>query len=90
MVLDTTLCVKDSRVVNKDHTISFEGLALQLPPSRHYHAIAGKRVVVLQFQDGALWIAYRGKVIVKFSPEAITRMLKDKQNIKSDLRVNAA
>ena len=89
-LLDTTLCVKDSRVVNKDHTISFEGLALQLPPSRHYHAIAGKRVVVLQFQDGALWIAYRGKVIVKFSPEAITRMLKDKQNIKSDLRVNAA
>lgn len=69
------LCLKEIRTVNKDHTISFEGLVLQIPPSRKFSSIAKQQVEVLQLKDGRVEILYKQRTVAHFSPEAITRLL---------------
>jgi hypothetical protein len=83
------LCLKEQRVVNKDHTISFQGLVLQIPPSKHFHSIAGRKVDVLQQQDGAVEILFRERSVAKFSPPAVTRLLANQPNLKTDLKAAA-
>lgn len=80
--LDRVLCLKETRTVNKDHTISFEGLILQIPPSKKFRSIARKPVEVLQLQDGSIEIEYGKQCVAKFSKEAVTRlmMLNNKEN----------
>jgi len=56
--LQRILCLKDTRTVAKDHTISFEGLTLQIPPSKLFRSIAGKKVSVLQLRDGTVEVDY--------------------------------
>jgi transposase len=73
--LDRILCLKETRVVNKDHTVSFEGLVLQIPPSRTFHSIAKQHVEVLQLRDGSVEILYKQRTVARFIPEAITRLL---------------
>ena len=84
--LSQILCLKDQRVVNKDHTISFQGLVLQIPPSKHFHSIAGRKVDVLQHRDGAVEILYRERSVARFSPPAVTRLLAKQPNLKTDLK----
>jgi len=48
--LDRVLCLKETRVVNSDHTISYEGLIVQLPRSSKYASIAKQRVEILQLK----------------------------------------
>jgi hypothetical protein len=84
--LERVLCLKDTRTVENDHTISFEGVTLQIPPSKLFRSIAGRKVHVLQLRDGAIEIAYRGSVVARFSPEAVARLLAQKPNLKTDLR----
>jgi len=76
--LEKVLCLKETRVVKKDHTVSFEGLVLQIPPSRKYPCMADGVVDVRQYRDGHVDIAYRDTVVARFSSEAITRLLKIK------------
>jgi transposase len=52
--LDRILCLKETRVVNSDHTISYEGLILQLPRVSRYASIARQRVEVLELKDGSV------------------------------------
>lgn len=73
--LDRILCLKEERTVNKDHTITFEGLVLQIPPSRKFSSIAKQRVRVLQLKDGSIEILYKQWTVARFSPEAIRRLL---------------
>jgi len=73
--LDRILCLKETRVVNRDHTISFEGLILQIPPSKKFHSLAKQRVEVLQLKDGSIEIVCKNQVVAFFSKEAVTRML---------------
>lgn len=73
--LDRILCLKETRVVNKDHTVSFEGLVLQIPPSRTFHSIAKQHVEVLQLRGGSVEILYKQRTVARFSFEAITRLL---------------
>jgi hypothetical protein len=51
--LAETLCVQDNRVVDRDNTVSWDGLKLQLPesPLRHYWVKA--RVRIHEYPDGA-------------------------------------
>lgn len=53
------LCFKETRIVNKDHTVSFEGLKLQIPPSSLWASIAGQKVKVLQLENGSIEIWYK-------------------------------
>lgn len=72
--LDRILCLKETRTVNKDHTISFEGLLLQIPPSTKWRSIARQKVEVLQWRDESVEIIYKTMTVARFSPEAIERL----------------
>lgn len=74
--LDRILCLKETRVVQKDHTISFEGLVLQIPPSSKWASIARQRVNILQLKDGSVEIVYKDMVVARFNSPAIIRLIK--------------
>jgi len=76
--LHQILCLKETRVVKKDHTISFEGLVLQIPFCKKYPCMADGQVDVRQYRDGHIEIAYRDYVVARFSSEAIRRLLNTK------------
>ena len=78
VVLHKILCLKETRVVKKDHTVSFEGLVLQIPPSKTYPCIADRKVDVREYRDGHIEIVYRDSVVARFSPVAIRRLLNSK------------
>jgi len=88
-LLDRILCLKDTRIVAKDHTISFEGLTLQIPPSKKFHSIAGKQVEVLQLKDGSIQILYRRILAATFSPHSVNRLIKTKLLGPSNLKTAA-
>lgn len=73
--LDRILCLKETRVVNKDHTISFDGLVLQIPPSARWRSITGQKVQVLQLKDGCVEIVYKNLMVARFRAEAISRLV---------------
>jgi len=85
-LLERILCVKETRTVNKDHTISVDGVIFQIPPSRAFHSIARKKVDVLQLKDGSLEIRYRDRTVAKFSPQAISRIIRSKPDRHTSLR----
>lgn len=87
--LERVLCLKETRVVAKDHTVSFEGLILQIPPLKRSWSIAGRSVDVLQLKNGRIEIQLKGKGIARFSPEAVTRLIEQKKPVKSQLRTAA-
>ena len=84
--LNRILCLKEIRTVNKDHTVSFEGLVLQIPPSKKIRSIARQNVEVLQLRDGSVEIVYKQIVVAKFSPEAIARLMQKNNYEKSQLK----
>jgi len=84
--LERILCLKESRTVNNDHTISFEGIALQIPPSKNFHSITGKRVEVLQLRDGSIEIVYKDMTVAQFSPQAVSRLINTVLAEKTNLR----
>jgi transposase len=77
-VLHKILCLKETRMVKKDHTVSFDGLVLQIPFSKRYPCMADGRVDVRQYRDGHIEIVYRDCVVARFSSEAISRLLNTK------------
>jgi hypothetical protein len=85
--LDRILCLKDTRVVSADHTISFEGLILQIPPSNKFRSIVKQQVDVLQIRDGSIEIIYKGQLVARFSPEAVTRLMKGTLTEQTQLRM---
>lgn len=84
--LDRILCLKETRTVAKDHTVSFEGLVLQIPPGKKYWSIARQKVHVLQLKNGSVEIAYKQQIVASFRPEAIKRLVEKEQNEKSQLK----
>lgn len=84
--LDRILCLKETRTVNKDHTISFEGLVLQILPGKKYWSIARQRVQVLQLRDGSVEITHKGHTVTRFSPEAIARLVAKSAEDRSQLK----
>lgn len=88
-ILDRILCLKDTRTVAKDHTVSFEGLTLQIPASKYFRSIAGKKVQVLQLKDGSLQIIYRNTSVATFSPQSVSRLIQSKLLGPSNLKAAA-
>jgi len=87
-VLHNTLCLKETRRVKKDHTVSFDGLVLQIPFCKKYPCIADRQVDVRQYRDGHLEIGYRGSIVARFSPEAIRRLL-NTRSVQSNMKMAA-
>lgn len=84
--MDRILCLKEIRTVAKDHTISFEGLVLQIPPSKKFHSIARQKVRILQLKDGSVEIVYKQQTVARFSPEAVRRLVEKNNNENNQLK----
>jgi transposase len=56
--LDLIFSIKEPRTVNPDHTVQFQRLILQIPPSSLRASFAGCRVIVHQHIDHTLTIAF--------------------------------
>jgi transposase len=87
-VLHNILCLKETRLVKKDHTISFDGLVLQIPFSKKYPCMADGQVDVRQYRDGHIEIVYRDSIVALFSADAITRLLNTK-SVQRSMRMAA-
>lgn len=83
--LDRILCLKESRVVGRDHVVSFEGLALQVPPSRKFFSLAGRRVDVLQLRNHSIEVQHGGQAVARFSPEQLKALAKQRSKAKRQL-----
>lgn len=81
--LDRVLCLKEQRVVGRDHVVSFEGLALQVPRSRKFFSLAGRRVEVLQLRDQSIEIHHGGEAVARFSREQVKALAKKRKRVKS-------
>ena len=84
--LDRVLCLKEDRTVEKDHTISFEGLVLQIPPGKKYWSIARQKVQVLQLKDGIVEIVHKKQTVARFSSEAISRLVEKHKHERGSLK----
>jgi transposase len=67
-VLDDIFCRKEFRVVNNDHTVSYNNRILQIQRSKGWRTLAKKTVEVWDRQDGLIKIAYGGQVLQTFQP----------------------
>jgi transposase len=81
--LDRVLCLKEQRVVGRDHVVSFEGLALQVPRSRKFFSLAGRRVDVLQLRDKSIELHHGGEAVARFSHEQVKALAKRRSRVKS-------
>jgi transposase len=77
--LDRVLCLKEARVVGRDHVVSFAGLALQVPPSRKFFSLAGRRVDVLQLRDQSIEVHHNGGAVARFSREQLKALAKQRR-----------
>jgi len=77
--LDRILCLKETRVVNADHTISYQGSILQLPRSSKYASIAKQRVEVLELRDGSLEVIYKQQHILRLTRAMMEKMKEKKK-----------
>jgi transposase len=64
------LCVQQERVVARDNTVGFDGLRLQLPPSRLRAHYVKARVRVHQYPDGSLAVFHGPRAIARYTPDA--------------------
>lgn len=87
--LEKILSIRSQRVVNKDHTVSFEGLTLQIPPVKRFRSLAKRTIDVLQLRDGHIEICFQNYVVARFSPEAVSRMIELYPPSKSELKLVA-
>ena len=75
--LDRILCLKETRTVQNDHTVHFQGLLLQIPPSRRFASLAKRKVIVLQLHSGEIRIEHQQSLVAAFSPPAVFRLSKN-------------
>lgn len=87
--LERTLCLKETRTVKKDHTVSFEGLSIQIPPSSKWASIANQKAEVLQLENGTIEIWYKKQRVHTLSKQRINDLIKKYQIKKTELK-NAA
>lgn len=74
--LDRILCLKEWRVVGRDHVVSFDGLALQLTSEKKYFSLSRQRVEVLQLRDGSVEVHHERRVVTRFTAPTIARLIR--------------
>lgn len=74
--LDRILCLKEWRVVGRDHVVSFDGLALQLTSARKFFSLARQRVEVLQLRDGSVEVHHERRMVTRFTAPALARLIR--------------
>ena len=76
--LELLLSVQHGRVVQKDNTVSFNRLVLQLPPQPDRPHLVRCPVLVHELLDGTLAVSFQGRLVARFTadgtpPAAATR-----------------
>jgi hypothetical protein len=67
MNLELLLSVQHDRIVQKDNTVAFERLTLQLPPQRDRMHLVRCPVLVHELLDGTLAVSYQGRSVGRFT-----------------------
>lgn len=68
MNLQDILCIQEQRTVNKDNTISYRGLTLQIPKQKdRYHYVKAK-VRVHEYADKSLAIFHGPRKLARYTP----------------------
>jgi transposase len=63
------LCIEEERVVNRDNTVAYESLKLQLPESRMRAHYVKARVKVRRYPNGTLSIFHGPKLLARYDAE---------------------
>src|SRR5713226_1467323 len=66
--VELLLSIQHERIVNKDNTVSFKNLALQLPMTDHRLHFVRCPVMVHELLDYTLAVSHLGRVIARFDP----------------------
>ena len=74
--LDRILCLKEWRVVGRDHTVSFDGMVLQLTSEKKFFSLARQRVEVLQLRDGSVEVHHEQQMVTRFTAPVIARLIR--------------
>jgi len=69
--LDSILCLKETRTVKSDNTISLHGTTLQIPPNPNIKSFAKAKVHTHQLINGQINIFYHDQLIAHFSANII-------------------
>jgi transposase len=69
--LRLVLSVQHDRVAQKDNTVVFNKLVLQLPRTHQRIQFARCPVIVHEFTDGALGVSFQGRLVSRFDREGV-------------------
>jgi hypothetical protein len=83
--LDRILCLKEPRVVGRDHTISFDGLTLQITYARKYFSLERQRVEVLQLRDGSVEVHHEQRMVTRFTAPVIARLIRKSATVEKQV-----
>jgi transposase len=81
--LDRILCLKQTRQVGNDHTISFDGLVLQIPAPKKFFSLAKKQVEVLVLRDASVEICYAGQTVGRYSQRRVAQLVEKYKRAKT-------
>ena len=79
--LELLVSAQHERIVQKDNTVAFERLFLQLPPSPERIHYARCPVLVHELVDGTLAVSFHGKLIGRFDRQATPLPLQSKLKV---------
>lgn len=79
MNLELLLSVQHERIVQKDNTVAFERMGLQLSPTKARHHFVRCPVLVHELLDGNLAVSHQGKLVAKFSRDGVNKALDAKK-----------
>jgi hypothetical protein len=68
-LLRETLCIEEERVVDRDNTVTYERLKLQLPESRMRPHYVKARVKVREYPDGSLAVLHGPRCLCRYDQE---------------------
>ncbi len=80
--LADTLCIQKARIVNKDNTVRYKGLSLQLPPSPVRHHYVKVKVRVHEYPDSTMAVFHGPRMLARFDAGGEMIMEQDKTEQK--------
>jgi hypothetical protein len=80
MNLEDIICIQEQRTVNKDNTISYRNIKLQIPKDSFRYSYAKATVRVYEYQDGGMAIFHGPRCLGRYNSEGL---LEEKKNEKS-------
>lgn len=61
------LCIQEERTVEKDNTVSYRGMRLQIPADKHRHNYVKTKVRVHEYDNGSLALFHGPRKLVEFN-----------------------